>query len=204
MVSKFNSLVLGSASPRRVELLEKIMVKPNLILPADINESVLKNEKPNNYVKRIAMQKNLACVSLLPTNMQTCLVLTADTVVVKSNKILQKPADENEAINMLQMLSGSRHKVLTSFVVQAVINGKVLKKSQKIITTTVTVKQISIAEMQWYLSTNQWQGKSGGYGIQGAFEVFVKQINGCYSNIIGLPIFYVKNTLAGLGYEFNY
>lgn len=196
--------MLGSASPRRVELLEKIMVTPNLILPADINEDQLKNEKPSNYVKRIAMQKNLACVNLLPNNMQTCLVLTADTVVVKSNKILQKPIDENEAINMLQMLSGGRHKVLTSFVVQAVVNGKVVKKSQKLITTTVTVKQITIAEMQWYLSTNQWQGKSGGYGIQGAFEVFVKQINGCYSNIIGLPIFYVKNTLAGMGYEFNY
>ncbi len=197
-------LVLGSSSPRRAELLLNIGITANLILSPNVDEGAKKLEDPRLYVKRIALSKAqesfLLCQKNYPT-LKDCFILTADTIVVKSKKILQKPIDEADAIKMIGSLSGRRHYVLSCFVVQKVENGDVIKSSIKVVKTSLSVKLLSSEEIKWYIGLNQWHGKSGSYGIQGAFEGFVKQISGSISNIIGLPLFEVNNVLLGMGFK---
>jgi septum formation protein len=197
-------LVLGSSSPRRAELLLNIGITPNLILSPNVDEVAKKLEDPRLYVKRIALSKAQETLNLCiknHTNLKNYFILTADTIVVKSKKILQKPMDENDARQMIKSLSGRRHYVLSAFVVNKIEDAKIVKSSVKVVKTSLSVKLLSDSEINWYISTNQWQGKSGSYGIQGAFEGFVKQISGSISNIIGLPLFNVNNVLLGMGFK---
>ncbi|MDR0484199.1 MAG: Maf family protein [Alphaproteobacteria bacterium] len=190
-------LVLASSSPRRLELLNKINIFPDVVYPADIDETPKKKEEPYAYVKRISQEKALSAKE----KYEDSYIIAADTSVIRGTQILGKPQDKAQAESFLKLLSGGKHKVLTAFSVSAPNNKKIITK---VVKTAITLKRLSLDEMTWYLNSNEWQGKSGGYGIQGKFEVFVKQINGSVSNVVGLPIFNVYNTLTGLGYKFNY
>ncbi|MDR2007513.1 MAG: Maf family protein [Alphaproteobacteria bacterium] len=188
-------LVLASSSPRRLELLQKIGIVPDVVMAADIDETPLKGEKPYEYVKRVAQEK----AAVVQKNYQDSYIISADTSVVRGATILGKPIDRAQAESFLKLLSGRKHNVLTAFSVAAP-NRKIITKVAK---TAITLKRLSQQEINWYLDSNEWQGKSGGYGIQGPFEVFVKQINGSVSNVVGLPLFNVYNTLLGLGYKMH-
>jgi len=195
-VSKDQHLILASSSPRRLELLKKINIIPDLVIAADINETPLKAEKPYEYVKRVAKEK----AGVIQEKYKDSYIIAADTSVVRGKTILGKPADRAQAESFLKLLSSRKHNVLTAFSI-ALPQSKIITH---VVKTTITLKRLSASEINWYLDSNEWQGKSGGYGIQGKFEVFVKQINGSVSNVVGLPLFNVYNTLVGAGYKFNY
>lgn len=185
-------LVLGSASPRRRDLLGQIGVVPDQIAPADIDETPLKGELPRVYVERMAREKNAAVQA-------DGLILTADTVVSAGRRILGKPVDVTEAAQFLVLLSGRRHRVTTSVCVR---NGDTMR--QRTVQTRVKMKTLSDAEMSAYLRSNEWQGKAGGYAIQGIGAAFIPQINGSYTNVVGLPLTETANLLIGMGYVVSF
>lgn len=196
MTVNSQSLILASSSPRRLDLLSKIGIIPNLVIPADIDETPKKNEKPYEYVKRVSLEKALSIKEKHPNSF----IVSADTSVIKGATILGKPENINKAKDFLNLLSGGKHNVLTAFTIISPFG----KSITKVVKTSVTIKRLSVDEINWYLNSKEWEGKSGGYAIQGKFELFVKQINGSVANVVGLPIFNFYNTLTGLGYKFNY
>lgn len=186
-------IILGSSSPQRLSLLKKINIEPTLIVSPDIDESVLKKEKPLEYVKRIAKEKALAVQKLHPNTF----IVSADTSVIVGANILGKPRDAIEALKFLDMLSGRSHRVISAYCVIS-NEGRIVVKYD---TTRVKIKSLSLLEKEFYLQSNEWQNKSGGYAIQGIFEIFVEQIIGSVSNVVGLPINKLYNTLNSLGYS---
>jgi septum formation protein len=185
-------LILASASPRRRDLLAQAGIDPDIIDPCDIDEEFLKGETPLPHVKRLALEKAQAAAA----KHKGAFVLAADTIVALGNRVLGKPADEKEARNFLERLSGRRHKVITS-VVLAGPDGKI---SQKTVTTSVAFKRLTDKEIDWYLASEEWYGKAGGYAIQGHAGAFVKAINGSYTNVVGLPLLETLSLLVGRGY----
>lgn len=185
-------LTLGSASPRRRDLLAQIGVVPDAISPADIDETPAAGELPRPYVERMAREKNEAVV-------ETGLILTADTVVSAGRRILGKPVDAAEAAEFLLLLSGRRHRVTTSVCLRV---GETLR--QRTVETKVRFKRLSDAEISAYLRSEEWQGKAGGYAIQGIGAAFVPEINGSYTNVVGLPLTETANLLTGMGYAVTY
>lgn len=193
-------LVLGSASPRRRDLLAQIGVVPDAVAPADIDETPLKGERPRVYVERLARDKNAAVAAgISPSAEQGGLVLTADTIVSAGRRILGKPVDALEAAQFLLLLSGRRHRVTTSVCVS---DGDVSR--QRTVETRVKFKRLSDAELSAYLRSGEWQGKAGGYAIQGIGAAFIPEINGSYTNVVGLPLTETANLLAGMGYPVTY
>lgn len=185
-------LTLGSASPRRRDLLAQIGVVPDAISPADIDETPAAGELPRPYVERMAREKNEAIV-------ETGLILTADTVVSAGRRILGKPVDAAEAAEFLLLLSGRRHRVTTSVCLRS---DETLR--QRTVETKVRFKRLSDAEISAYLRSEEWQGKAGGYAIQGIGAAFVPEINGSYTNVVGLPLTETANLLTGVGYAVTY
>ena len=183
-------LVLGSGSPRRQELLAQLGITPHAIRPPDIDEDPQPAEQPRAYVNRIARQKAEA-VDLQADEVLLC----ADTTVALGRRILGKPADINQARSFLTALSGRRHKVITAVAVR---KGDTFW--QKDVQSTVALKQLSTADMDWYLATSDWQGKAGGYAIQGPAGAFVPWINGSYTGIVGLPLVETMGLLTAAGF----
>ncbi|MCP5088823.1 MAG: septum formation inhibitor Maf [Rhodobacteraceae bacterium] len=183
-------LVLGSASPRRRELLAQIGVVPDDVRPADIDETPLKREMPHHYASRLAVEKAAAVTAGADT-----LILCADTVVAVGRRILEKPDDTTEARNFLTLLSGRRHRVITGVALRL---GTRLWKRE--VETSVQFKRLSDAEITAYVASNEWQGKAGGYAIQGRGAAFIPSINGSYSNVVGLPLAETAALLSGAGY----
>ena len=171
-------LILGSGSPRRLELLAQLGLTPAAIRPPDIDEDPRKAELPRDYVNRIAREKAEA-VDLAEDEV----VLCADTAVALGRRIMGKPADAAQAATFLHAMSGRRHKVITAVAV---------KRSDRVwckdVQTTVSMKRLSNTEVSWYLSTGDWQGKAGGYGIQGPAAAFIPWINGSFHAVMGLPL----------------
>jgi septum formation protein len=182
-------LILGSGSPRRLELLAQIGVTPVAVRPPDIDEDVHKGEVPRDYVNRIAAQK-AAAVDAADDEV----VLCADTTVALGRRIMGKPRDAAEAAAFLFALSGRRHKVITAVAVKR--GDKVWHKD---VQSTVAFKQLSDAEVNAYLATNDWQGKAGGYAIQGPAGAFIPWINGSYTGIVGLPLAETAGLLTAAG-----
>jgi septum formation protein len=183
-------LILGSGSPRRLELLAQMGVTPFAIRAPDIDEDPRAAELPRDYVKRIAAEK-VAAVACADDEV----VLCADTSVALGRRILGKPADAGEATEFLHALSGRRHKVITAVAVKRA--GKVWLRD---VQTTVSFKRLSDAEVNWYLSTGDWQGKAGAYGIQGPASVFTPWINGSFHAVMGLPLPETAALLTAAGY----
>jgi septum formation protein len=182
-------LILGSSSPRRVELLAQIGIVPDEIRRADIDEKPLRREAPRSCATRLAALKAEA-VGTDPTE----LVLAADTVVAIGARMLAKPENAAEAEAFLRMLSGRRHRVITA--IAARIGGETRLKA---VETAVRFKRLSDEEISTYLATGEWRGKAGGYAIQGAAAAFIPWINGSYSNVVGLPLAETAGLLQGMG-----
>lgn len=195
-------LVLASASPRRVELLAQVGIVPDAIIPADIDETPLPREEPGPLAKRLALGKAEAVVSGgasaeggVPAQ-DSAWVLAADTVVGVGRRILGKPEDADEARRFLSILSGRRHRVYGGVTVISP-TGKI---SRRLVVTTVSFKRLEAAEIASYLESGEWEGKAGGYAIQGHAGAFIRGINGSYFNVVGLPLYETLSILRGSGF----
>lgn len=171
-------LILGSASPRRLELLAQIGVTPDDVRPADIDETPLRDEVPRDYVLRMACEKMRA----VPSG-DDDIVLTADTVVTAGRRILGKPADTAEAEAFLRLLSGRRHRVMTAVALR---RGE--RQWSRLVSSTVKLRPLSGRVIADYIASGEWQGKAGGYGIQGRAGAFVSWMSGSYTAVVGLPL----------------
>lgn len=185
-------LVLASSSPRRVELLAQIGIVPDQIDPADIDETPLKAEMPARLAQRLATSKAAVVAERHPEGV----VLAADTVVAVGRRLLEKPADEQEARRFLKLLSGRNHRVFTGVAVVA--NGRT---SWRVVDTRVTFKTLSDAEIDAYVASGEWRGKAGGYGIQGLAAAFIQRIVGSHPAVMGLPLYEASNLLFGAGWR---
>ncbi|HRM76552.1 MAG TPA: nucleoside triphosphate pyrophosphatase [Paracoccus sp. (in: a-proteobacteria)] len=183
------SLTLGSASPRRRELLAQIGITPHSIVPAEIDEEPLRGELPRDYVRRMAREKALALSATVPGA-----VLSADPPVVAGRRILGKPADADEAGEFLRLLSGRRHLVLT-----AVALSHAGRLRERLVETTIRFRPLTAAEIDDYLASSEWHGKAGGYAVQGRAGSFVAWMRGSYSGVVGLPLAETATLLAGIG-----
>ena len=185
-------LILASASPRRLDLLRQIGVEPDAVIPADIDETPLKGELPHRLALRLAEEKAQAVADIHADDF----VLAADTVVGAGRRILPKAETKEEATFCLGLLSGRRHRVTTGMAL-ALPEGCVVSRR---VTTIVQFKRLSALERAAYLASGEWEGKAGGYAIQGLAEAFVTGINGSWSNVVGLPLQSVAGLLDGNGY----
>jgi septum formation protein len=185
-------LILGSSSPRRLDLLKQINCYPNEIFKPEINEDPQKKELPIFYVKRMAMEKMNVVKNKFPND----LILTADTIVYVGRRIINKTDEKSQAIKYLQLLSGRRHRVSTAF--NLYFKNKI--DSLRVVTSIVKMKRLTETEIKSYIETNEWKGKAGAYGIQGSAEKFIQFISGSYTNIVGLPLNQVYGSLNSIGY----
>lgn len=185
-------LVLASASPRRIELLALVGIRPDRIDPADIDETPLKDETPPRLAIRLARTKAQTVASRAPE----AVVLAADTVVALGRRFLEKPIDGLEAEKFLRLLSGRNHRVFTGVAVAA--RGEM---RHRCVETRVAFKRLSDAEIQGYVAGGDWRGKAGGYAIQGPAAAFVLKIVGTHPAVMGLPLPETVNLLAGAGWR---
>ncbi|WP_374274669.1 nucleoside triphosphate pyrophosphatase [Brevundimonas sp.] len=185
-------LVLASASPRRIELLAQIGVRPDAVVPADIDETPRKGETAPILAARLARSKGEVVAALQPH----ALVLAADTVVAVGRRFLEKAADEAEATRFLRLLSGRNHRVLTG-VALARPGGAIAVRA---VETRVSFKTLSEAEIAAYVATGDWRGKAGAYAIQGPAAAFVRRIVGSHPAVMGLPLYETMNLLVGAGW----
>ncbi|UWQ10246.1 Maf family protein [Aliiroseovarius crassostreae] len=183
-------LILGSGSPRRAELLGQLGLRADAVRPPDVDETPLKGELPLNYCRRIAGAK--ADAMDVATDE---VVLCADTTVALGRRIMGKPRDEAEAAAFLRALEGRRHKVITSVVVRTATG-----RWARDVVTAVKMKRLSDQELAAYLASGDWQGKAGGYAIQGPAGAFVSWIEGSYTSVVGLPVHETANLLIAAGF----
>ena len=185
-------LILASASPRRLDLLAQIGIVPDTVDPADIDEADLPGEHPRRHVTRLAAAK----AAVVAARHSDALVLAADTIVTVGRRILPKAEKEAQARHCLRLLSGRRHHVLTA--VTLIADGTARHRFSD---TIVTFKPLTTVEIDGYIASGEWQGKAGGYAIQGRAEAFVRFISGSHSGVVGLPLFETRNLLlsAGIG-----
>ena len=183
-------LILGSASPRRRELLAQIGLEPADIRPPDIDETPRQGELPRVYAARIAREKANA-VSLGDGEVLLC----ADTTVALGRRIMGKPVDAAEAARFLHLLSGRRHTVIT-----AVAGRRGDRLWTREVETAVKMKRLSNPEVNAYLATGDWQGKAGGYAIQGPAGAFIPWINGSFTGVVGLPLSETAGLLTAAGF----
>lgn len=184
-------LVLASASPRRLDLLRQVGIAPARVSPADIDETPLPREVPRAHALRLARAKALAVAAREPGTA----VLAADTVVGCGRRILPKAEDRATAARCLDLLSGRRHRVFGAICLVVPGRAPVLRLS----VTAVRFKRLSVAEREAYLDGLEWQGKAGGYAIQGAAAAFVPEIVGSYANVVGLDLHLAVAMLRGAG-----
>ncbi len=185
-------LVLASASPRRLELLARIGVVPDEILPADIDETPQKSELPPRYAARVASEKAATIARVRPA----ALILAADTVVAVGRRILGKAEGEAEAHRMLSLLSGRRLRVYSAVTL---IDAEGCAR-HRLSTSIVTFKRLSAEELNAYVAGDEWQGKAGAYAIQGQAEALIRQMSGSFSGVMGLPLYETRALLKAAGY----
>jgi septum formation protein len=185
-------LVLASASPRRLELLAQIGLAPDLIDPAEIDEA----PQPGESARLLALRLARAKVAAVAQRRPEAFVIAADTVVALGRRLLGKPQDAAGAAQMLALLSGRAHRVLTAVAVAAP-DGKMAARLSE---TRVRFKRLTKTEIEAYLASGEWAGKAGGYGVQGRAGAFVIALNGAYTGVVGLPLYETRALLTGLGY----
>lgn len=184
------ALILGSGSPRRLELLAVLGLVPDAVRPPDIDETPLPGELPRPYCARIARAKALAVEAGARD-----VVLCADTTVALGRRILGKPADAAEAAQFLIRLSGRRHRVITSVAVR--LGDRIWQKD---VESAVRMKRLSDEDLSTYVASEDWRGKAGAYGIQGPAAAFIPWISGSYTGIVGLPLAETAALLKNAGY----
>jgi len=190
-------LILASASPRRKELLQSLGITTH-VCSADIDESQLKGELPENYVERLALEKAKTVMSLLSQDAQVEMgnlpILAADTIVTLNQQLFGKPKSQDDAIAIWQTLSGKTHEVMTAIAL--------LKESQQytaLSTSKVSFKELNQQEMEMYWQTGEPVDKAGAYAVQGFASAWVKSISGSYSGIVGLPLYELNGLLKKVG-----
>jgi septum formation protein len=186
-------LVLASASPRRAALLAQAGIVPARIAGADVDETANKQELPRLYALRMAMLKATAVAK----EERAALVLAADTVVACGRRILPKAENPDEVERCLRLLSGRRHQVLTALALVSP-DGRMRTRA---VVTRVMFKVLTPREIAGYIASGEGEGKAGGYAIQGRAEMFVRSINGSYSNVVGLPLYETVSLLEGCGFR---
>lgn len=184
------SVILASASPRRAELLRQIGLSFQ-VRPANIDETPEPGEPAGAYVERLAREKALAVAA----GASSALVLGSDTSVVLDGRILGKPSTPEEAQEMLQQLSGNCHQVMT-----AVALARAGRCESRLVVTDVRFRRLSDGEIRAYIASGEPMDKAGSYGIQGLGGIFVENIGGSYSAVVGLPLLETANLLADAGY----
>jgi septum formation protein len=191
-------LVLASASPRRFALLQQAGISADELLPADIDETPERNEKPRDYVRRLARAKAEAALALVKRrdDLKGAYIVAADTVVAVGRRLLPKAEILDEAAACLRLLSGRTHRVYTAVIM---VTPKEAFR-ERIVETRVRFKNLSRDETESYLASGEWRGKAGGYAIQGLAGSLVVKLIGSYSNVVGLPLYETVNLLAGDGY----
>ncbi|MEO9969915.1 MAG: Maf family nucleotide pyrophosphatase [Hyphomonadaceae bacterium] len=184
-------LVLASASPRRLQLLAQIGITPDEVLPSDIDETARPSEAPRTLGLRLAREKAAACQAT------GAYVLAADTVVALGSRMLPKTETRADAKRCLELLSGRAHQVITGLAVQTPA-GDIHART---VMTRVVFKRLEADEITTYLDSEEWDGKAGGYGIQGLAGAYVRKLSGSYTSVVGLPIYETRNMLIGAGYR---
>ncbi len=184
-------LILASASPRRLDLLRSVGIEPTHIIPADIDEIPRDRERPSDYALRMAIEK---CVAI--PHHQNTFTLSADTVVACGHRILPKAESRADAAFCLDLLSGRRHRVWGGICMRTPSE----KLITRIVSTIVKFKTLSPADKEFYLDSNEWDGKAGGYAIQGLAASYVPFLSGSYSNIVGLSVSDTVAILDGNGF----
>lgn len=187
------NLILASASPRRIDLLRQLDITPNSICPANIDETPIKREKPQDLAKRLALGKAQAIYD----DNKGSFILAADTVVACGVQLLDKAETLDQAEQYLQKLSGRRHQVYGGITL-ITPDGRALTRLSK---TIVQFKPLTNREIEAYIASNEWRGKAGGYAIQGLAGAFIKFIAGSYSNVVGLSLYDTMNILNSGGYK---
>jgi septum formation protein len=195
-------LVLASASPRRLALLGQAGLEPDLLNPADIDETPRKKETPRSLSARLAKEKAKHALTMpqVEALQGKKFVLAADTVVALGRRVLGKPESAEEAIQILQLLSGRAHKVFTSVSLIAP-NGS---QRTRVVDTKVRFKRLTREEIDSYLISDEWRGKAGAYAIQGRAGAFVRFLSGSYSAVVGLPLHETVSMLNSAGYPVYY
>lgn len=192
---KNKPLILASSSPRRKDLLAQAGITPDHIIPADLDETPLKQELPRIYAERMAIEKAQKVALTNPDSY----ILAADSVVAVGRRILPKAECEEDAVYCLKMLSGRRHTVFGGICL-ITPDGSI---KSKVCETTVKFKSLSKEEKAHYLASKDWDGKAGGYAIQGVGASFIPFISGSYSNIVGLSLYDTLHLLTGNGYQWK-
>lgn len=192
MTTAQSQLILASASPRRLELLAQIKVKPTQVLPADIDETPLKNEKPRDLALRLAEEKAKAVFDAG----QGAYVLAADTVVACGNMLLDKAHNDDDVAAFLKKISGRRHDVYGGICVIRP-DGKSISR---VVQTIVKARPLSAADIREYVESGEGIGKAGGYAIQGLAASWIKSLQGSYSNVVGLSLYDTMQILKGNGF----
>lgn len=184
------TLVLASASPRRLALLAQIGIVPDRVISPDIDETPLPRELPAQHAARLARAKALA------VDAPGSYVLAADTVVAVGRRILPKADNEADARKCLALFSGRRHRVMTAVVLRAPDH----RLSERLVQSVVAFARLSETQIADYIASGEWLGKAGGYAIQGRAAMFIRFLSGSYSNVVGLPLFETTQLLRGLGW----
>ncbi|MDB5505868.1 MAG: septum formation inhibitor Maf [Devosia sp.] len=195
-------LILASASPRRLALLNQIGIEPEHLVPAHVDETPEKGELPRKLAIRLA---DLKAITAQQKARQAgisanALVLAADTVVAVGRRVLPKAEMMEEASECLKLLSGRAHRVYTAITMLTVSGAK----RQRLVETRIRFKRLSSKEMEAYLASAEWRDKAGGYAIQGIAGAFVVKLNGSYSAVVGLPLHETAALLAGEGYPVHF
>ena len=185
-------LVLASASPRRIELLARLGIVPDRVLPAELDETPLKAEVPRALAIRLARAKAEAVAAEAPG----ALVLAADTVVGLGRRILGKPTDRADAKRFIEALSGRRHRVMTGVCLRRPDG----RRTERLVTTILAFQRLTPGQIEAHLDSGEWQGVAGGYQIQKRAEAWVRFLSGSHSNVVGLPLFETAQLLRGSGW----
>ncbi|ACA18655.1 maf protein [Methylobacterium sp. 4-46] len=191
-------LVLASGSPRRLALLQQAGIEPDALLPADLDETPLKGERPRELVRRLARAKLDVALTAARhgEDLRGAYVVSADTVVAVGRRILPKTEVSDEAEACLRLLSGRTHRVYTAVC----IAGPRDRTRERLVETRVRFKRLNAREIEAYVASGEWRGKAGGYAIQGLAGSFVVKLVGSYSAVVGLPLYETVGLLEGEGF----
>jgi nucleoside triphosphate pyrophosphatase len=190
-MKKKPTIILASASPRRSELLRQLGIQFT-IAPADVDERIRPGETPEGYAERLSLDKARAAAGKAGGG----IVIAADTIVVLDNEILGKPSDAQDAVRMLSMLSGNSHRVITALSLMDAVTGTTLTRTSE---TRVRFFPLSAEQIASYVATGEPLDKAGAYGIQGKGALLISGIEGCYFNVVGLPLSLLGQMLSEYG-----
>jgi len=191
-------LVLASASPRRLDLLAQVGLRPDAVEPADIDETPRKSETPPRHAMRLAQEKAAAVGARRPD----AYVIAADTVVAVGRRILPKAETEAQARACLELLSGRTHRVQTAVAVASPAGRQgPARLAARLVETRVQMKRLSDRELAEYLASGEWMGKAGGYAVQGLAGAYIISLQGSYPAVVGLPLYETRCLLEGLGFR---